>query len=237
MKRQGFTLLEMLIVITIMIFLTTISVMNYFGSMRAAGYTTVSNNVFSALLMARQRACVDNKQVMLMLVNATNYAVYSAIGEVTAIVPDTFGAPSGGMVLIDEYSDLTSWTLPTVVNMSRPQSIASVYSAGLSRHVRSEVNASGDFEPFTNNCFAIHAVLSGEWTEGDRYGIEVFSPQMLPKGFVFDPDTMTLPSEQRVVLFAEDGTCSGLERIVVRESSTGNRIEFRIDPNGKVSQR
>ncbi len=241
-SRAGFTLLELLIVITMMIFITAISVMNYFGAMRSAGMTTVSNNVFNSLLMARQRACLDGKPVVFYMLSATNYVIQEAVGTITKITPD-----GGGFVFFDQYVDIKEWdaSLP-LINMDRPGSTAIVLSSpsppGLGTLPTTCVDASGTSVAYNSPAFVFHVTTTGVWLEGDRYGIQIFAPQMLPNGFVFTPDPVTGAPSQRLVAFNPDGTINidpttgGLSLITVKETISGNRLTFTIDASGKIRQ-
>ncbi|MFZ4395996.1 MAG: pilus assembly FimT family protein [Kiritimatiellia bacterium] len=237
-SRAGFTLLELLIVITMMIFITVISVMNYFGAMRSAGMTTVSNNVFNSLLMARQRACLDGKPVVFYMLSATNYVIQEAVGTITKINPE-----GSGFAFFDQYGDVKSWdaSLP-LINMDRPGTTATITSCGLGILPTTCVDASGTSVAYDSPAFVFHVTTTGVWLEGDRYGIQVFAPQMLPNGFIFVPDPAIGAPSQRLVAFNPDGTINidpttgGLSLITVKETISGNSLTFTIDASGKIRQ-
>lgn len=242
-RRAGFTLLELLVVITMMIFITTIAVVNYFGVMRTGGYAAVSNDVFNMLLMARQRACLDNKPVYFYLLDSTNYVIQEAFGTIAGISPMTDS--DGYNVYYDKYEDLSSYSGTNVnmsiLNMDRPGSVALV------KAIKGGIIANGGTNPVTGEkydipAYSLHLQPTGTWQPGDRYGAELFARQMLPKGFVFEPDPLSVAQNQRVVVFLADGsvdTVNGLSTVVVREkigSAATNRVTFTIQPNGKVHQ-
>jgi len=232
-RSAGFTLLELLIVITMMIFITTIALVNYFGVMRAAGYATISNNVFSALLMARQRACIDNKPVFFYLLDTTNYVLQESIGTITSI-PYPGGAgnlegntpPGGGVVFYDQYGSPPVQSNSVIVNMDNPaEPAATVWKA------------------VPNTPFELHVLLtsSAGWNDNgrnnDHYGTELFARQMLPKGFSFQQSPGTK------VIFQPDGTVdiiNGLKKLVVQEilgnNNTARQVTFTIESSGKITQ-
>jgi type II secretory pathway pseudopilin PulG len=240
-RRAGFTLLELLIVISMMIFITTIAVMNYFGAMRSAGYTAVSSDVFSALVMARQRACINGQPVIVYLRDATNYVFLAPMGTITMI---TAGVDSddGRTVFWDQYGSPKLAQSNLIVNMNNPRYTAKVESAAddTTLPLRSYVNVDGIFD-------SVAGVRGGKivvnlspppigWNEGDQYGTEVLSPSILPKGFVFETPT---PNS---VLFRPDGTVdivNGISSIVVKEAigqSSDNHVTFTITSDGHISQ-
>jgi type II secretory pathway pseudopilin PulG len=243
-KRGGFTLLELLVVVTMMIFITTIAVMNYFGAMRTAGYNAVSNDVFNALLMARQRACIDNKPVYVYLIDTTNYVLLESFGT-AAIVANEASAPGGnGKVLYDQYNDVSGFLSNSIiVDIDNLGTGAISWSTGTAPSPTNTylINGDGSLVPDNLNYSTIHVTnnpacdFSG-WKPGDRYGATIFAPQMLPNGFVFvSPST---PGQS--IVFSPDGTVkAGISSLVVQETLKGDtthQITFSIDPSGKIGQ-
>lgn len=229
----GFTLMELLVVVTIMIFITTISVMNYFGVMRAAGYSTAASSVLNTLRMARQRACLDNKPVILYLRDATNYVVQVAYGTIARIDP---GPPQTTFWDCDIHT--APGTSETLLNLDQPGASATYGGVRQGSLGMSNVNASGVMETYTVPAIAYTNVsVSGTWNVGDRYGIAAFTPVTLPNGFVFDPDPAAGSVNQRIVLFNPDGTINttdGLSTLVVKEGITGKTITFTLGADGTI---
>jgi prepilin-type N-terminal cleavage/methylation domain-containing protein len=231
-RRSGFTLLELLVVITMMIFITTIAVMNYLGVMRGAGWTTLSSNIRNTLLMARQRACLDNKPVVFYLLDKTNYVVQIAHGTVAKIdhgTPQTFW---------DQEAVLGDTNAP-LLNLDRPGATATISGTAPGNLSLSNVNASGVMQTYHVAALRYTVVTNGYWAEGDRYGIQAFTPLTLPKGFEFTPDPLSVSAGQRMVLFQPDGTidtAGGLSSLVVRETLSGKTALFTMDPSGSISQ-
>ena len=62
-KDAGFSLLELLAVMSIMALLTTLAVTSYFSAVRGMGRRSAVNNLANTLIQARQRACMDNARV------------------------------------------------------------------------------------------------------------------------------------------------------------------------------
>jgi len=131
-----------------------------------------------------------------------------------------------------------------ILNMDNPSAVAFVWKVD---HATNTVAMTIDGEDasyrYTAAC-KMHVIPSGgTWNEGDRYGTELFARQQLAKGFEFDPDPLTQPQAQRIVLFRADGTVdtgSHLSQLLVVETikkgTDTNRLVFTISPNGKISQ-
>jgi prepilin-type N-terminal cleavage/methylation domain-containing protein len=242
--RRGFTLLELLVVISMMIFITTIAVMNYFGAMRTAGYNAVSNDVFNALLMARQRACLDNKPVYVYLIDTTNYVLLESFGT-AAIVETDLSAPSGpGKILYDQYNDVSGFVSNSIiVDIDNLGTGAIAWSTGTAHSPTNTFFINGDGTPVLNtlNYSTIYvtnnpACNNFNWKSGDRYGVTVFAPQMLPKGFEF----VTPSTPGQSIVFNPDGTVNaGVSSLVVQETlknDTTHQITFTVKSNGSILQ-
>jgi len=214
-----------------MIFITTIALVNYFGVMRAAGYATISNNVFNSLLMARQRACIDNKPVFFYLLDTTNYVLQESIGTITDIdgALETDTPPGGGVVFRDRYGSPPVQSNSVIVNMDNPAEPAATVWKVEERDLQHR--------------FVIHVLLtsSAGWNDNgrnnDHYGTELFARQMLPKGFSFQQSPGTK------VIFQPDGTVdiiNGLKKLVVQEilgnNNTARQVTFTIESSGKITQ-
>ena len=64
--RRGFSLLELLAVMSIMAMLSTLAVTSYFGAIRGMASRGAKKHFQNTLLLARQRACIDGARVRLM---------------------------------------------------------------------------------------------------------------------------------------------------------------------------
>ena len=230
-RRHGFTLLELLVVISMMIFITTITAMNYFSGMRTASYRAASNNVFNSLLMARQRACIDNKPVCFFLIDTNNYVLQEPLGTIAYISSD-------GSSFYDPYVD------SSLLTSNMP--ISDIENPGISTMINSVTNVLGVggnplFSDSNGNSIFYSCKMgvasSSGWTTGDRYGIAVSAPQMLPKGFVF-----LLPSSQTIfpciyATFNPDGSVSGSDTLKVQETlvnDSSHQLSFTVDISGKI---
>ena len=218
--------------------------MNYFGAMRSAGFTAVSSNVFNSLLMSRQRACLDNKPVCFYLSDATNYVLQEAFGEISDIKPDGEAPVAGSLIFYVQYCDLSGFKSNTVLlNMDQPNVTARAWAdAGPVTYDVSSVNPDdpdGNLVSYPALAYQIRvSPPNGTWNIGDRFGMELFSPQKLPKGFHFVPAPIAPLNK---IVFNPDGTVDtdpahGISSLVVKEKISDNQVSFTIDPNGKITQ-
>jgi prepilin-type N-terminal cleavage/methylation domain-containing protein len=248
LRSRGFTLLELLVVVTIMIFITLIVVLNYFGGTRSAGYAAANRNVFDALMLARQRACMDGSRTFLCLLDSTNYVIVRSVSTISAIVPgDSVGE------LHDYYADLAAYQSANytsntfvLVNMDRPNLFANLAKVTCGSW---QVTNHWGQHNIEMNKLAVSNTVVANWQPGDRYGIELHTRQALPPGFYFcqapNGNVSSTPIVSDVVKFNPDGTLDNghqdqwvgiAEEVSVRSGhfSATNSILFRIGANGHI---
>ena len=113
-NRGGFSLIELLAVMAIVAMLSTLAVTSYFSAIRGMSSRTARDNFYNALMMARQRACIDGCRVSLIVFNeaAAFDASGTAISDLAAsfVVCRELGRFSfvSENFLFDEFSDLGS---------------------------------------------------------------------------------------------------------------------------------
>jgi type II secretory pathway pseudopilin PulG len=226
-RRSAFTLLELLIVIAIMIFISTITIINIFGNMRAASYNAVANDVFDSLVLARQRACLDGKTTWFYLTDSNHYVIVRVMGTIA-------DPPTGGTILYDPYTDASDIGPGLkLFNMLTGESVTltspPTYDSTLNRY---ELHV-------TPNTWSVDP------TNGLAYGIALHDEKEVPRGFYLSTTLtgpITPPNNDRVV-FLPDGTVaqtgagviqtfSVVEKI--REGQPTNRVVFVVEPNGKI---
>jgi len=214
-RATGFSLLELLAVMAIMALLSTLAVTSYFGAVRGMSLRSAKRHFESALVQARQRACIDGTRVSLMAYNeivsyddqgkdiedmAACYVVCKEIGRISYV---------SGNYLFDEFADLGQ-----LFNVGDSRSTGNVMTEGgirlynLSRgtwtlvrpFVSTQEVGSAVQLLYTGRSHRFKAYAfqkqqgtgvqssgsgSGTWEVGDSYGIEVSPVQFLPKGFLF----------------------------------------------------
>lgn len=140
--RDGFSLLELLAVISIMALLSTLAVTSYFSAVRGMAFRSAKRHFENALVQARQRACMDGVRVSVMAFNevvsydtggkqitdtAACYVVCKEIGRFSFI--------SGADYFVDEFADLEKLFAAPVDAKGKPLSLSGddFFNAGLLR--------------------------------------------------------------------------------------------------------
>ncbi len=212
-NRGGFSLIELLAVMAIVAMLSTLAVTSYFSAIRGMSSRTARDNFYNALVMARQRACIDGCRVSLIIFNeaAAFDPSGTAISDLAAsfVVCRELGRFSfvSGNFLFDEFSDLGSLFRKKQAGDSAGTSAGSVKLYNLSQGAWTLVGPYVDWKTvgssaellYSGGSFSIkaHALerLTGSgtastgstnWKTGDSYGVEITPIKSLPKGFVFD---------------------------------------------------
>ena len=100
-RRSGFSLLELLAVMSIMAMLSTVAVTGYFSAVRGMARRSAVKHLVNTLVLARQRACIEGARISVMLYNENtgvpSYVVCKEIGTVSK---------KSGNQLIDEFETL-----------------------------------------------------------------------------------------------------------------------------------
>ena len=246
-RHRGFTLLELLIVITIMIFITTIIVMNYFGAMRTASYSAAANDVYDSLMLTRQRACIDGSRTYLYLLDATNYVIVRSVSNITTTKQNMVLNTTNCWVLYDIYADLTDYSATTIRDLDQPNATALVLHTEKAQpegggQLALDLPAKLGGGSYNVPAYA-HYVTNdlSAWKPGDRYGIELHERQTLPLGFYFSTgDAAGTAIDNDVVKFQGDGTldAAAAKSITVVEALKNtvktNRVIFVIETNGRI---
>ena len=213
---SAFTLLELLVVMSIMLVIATILVAGYFGMTRAASYTAAETDVFNHLQLARQRASLDGTRVFFLLIDSNSYVLVHGTGQLTSDMDKNINA-NGKHVFYDAYADLHEITNKAsrvrAWNMGK-----NIYGDNVNIGMASD----GPLPTFPGSAagtkyyretfwFEVDLPVAAQWSQwkqGDRYGFELYPRQVLPKGFYFGlQDINTFPDNESIV-FAADGTSS-----------------------------
>lgn len=202
----GFTLLELLTVMAIMLILMTIAVGAYHGMSIGSGIRGSVSNVRMTLSLARQFAMTHRKRTYVFFnQDSTNshYLACAQFGEVDGT--EDQGRPSQNFF----FDNTARWGIDDLKGQV-------IYN------LTKEVQA-----PLTANAvtsFTARLRNGVTWEVGNRYGMAVHDQEHLPKGFVFArPDWQPWPLQQEMrpmtVVFNPDGTT---------ERSAGTDYEIRI---------
>jgi prepilin-type N-terminal cleavage/methylation domain-containing protein len=230
-SRAGFTLMELLVVITIMGLISTIAVSSYFGITRAAAYSASHDTLYNTLVLTKQRAVIDGKATSLVILNASEYIVVRAVGRISHVRPPA-GSETDDLVH-DAYADLSGAVAKgvEVYNLDAP-----IAFTNISRTVDIDcVTTFKIVDPFigTNynaTAYKFSGAGIGFFAVGDRYAFALHSKQVLPRGYAFA--SASFPLEVR---FNPDGSCA--EAVVIEVVETiraSNQIKFTIEASGTV---
>ena len=222
--------MELLVVMSIMLVVSTILVAGYFGMTRAASYTAAETDVFNHLQLARQRASLDGTRVFFLLIDSNSYVLVHGAGTLTKDMDSkTFG---GRHRFYDAYADLQMITNDAsrvrVWNMDK-----NVYGDDVTIDPAGDETLEtypGSSSSYVRETCEFEAKLPAaaqyaKWKKGDRYGFELYPRLVLPKGFLFD-----LGSEKSLtIVFNPDGTSGRVDKSgTVLDQSTTISIFERI---------
>lgn len=237
-KRGGFTLIELLVVVSLMVLVTTIVVTSAFGLTRGASFSAAENTVFKYLEYARQRACMDGKEVVACFfsdasVDPPRYSV--ALFERAGVVTED---PAEGRI-VDRYnlmendvSGRTIWNFDsgklTTVSSWKLRTGTSAIQKKLWKGAG--VSYEGTQLQLAN--------LNG-WKKGDPYGFEVADRQDFPKGFETTLSGASTGSSGgssfSYFAFCADGRATKAVKIVLKETVSNKTVEINVSQNGAVT--
>lgn len=214
-KKIGFTLLELLTVMAIMALLSTFAVTSYFGAIRGMTRRSAIKHFANTLVLAKQRATMEGAGISVLIYNemtgiqndekqiVPSYVIVRELGRVTKVSEKT---------IYDEFTDLASYfdTQSEKEDSNEDDDYSSirlynidqaswkeVYPKAfkLSTELKYLASSGNDLIPSSRslNIYGLKEhkkVPQGTasdvlWKVGDRYGIEVSSPNSLPKNFYF----------------------------------------------------
>lgn len=263
--RWGFSLLELLAVMSIMAMLSTLAVTSYFSAIRSMAARGAKKQFLNTLVLARQRACIDGARVSVMIFNeigsyesdgatvkewAPSYVVCKELGRVSFV---------SGNYLFDEFSDLKQLfgTAPDGessdigrVGGIRLYNLTSGFWTLVKPYVslrsvggaNSRLLYSGGTHNFMAYAFekqtgtGSQSSGSGAWQVGDAYGIEVAPVQFLPKGFSFE-QLANNESAIHYVTFEPDGSAKQGKTFTIRGSKAagGGSFRFSVSKDGSIT--
>lgn len=180
MKKAGFTLLELLIVMGIMIILSVIALVGYRGVISGSGVVSACSHLGQICQLSRQMALIQGKSVFVIFYqDATSswYTVCRKEGEATM--------GTSGNTLNDEFNSELGFLRPGI----------DVFNLSTTGALYSTIRGIPDNGTSVTTSNSI-------WNVGDMYGWEVRPRMRLPALFRFDSAPLT-------IRFRPDGTaCS-----------------------------
>ena len=250
-RADGFSLLELLAVLSMMALLSIMAVTNYFSAIRGMARRGAVKHFVDTLAVARQRACIDNARVSVVLYNEISgdedddvipsYVICKSVGKITYLTGDDG--------LVDEFSDLeeTFGTGPKDPSYHGGFRLYNLSAGGFS-YVYPwvfPVTLNGRTSPYTGEeheintfCFRVNdAIPSREsvtWYVGDSYGIDVAPVQNLPRSFLFGTINKD-PSKILTITFLPDGGVGKSPAIIIKESRPPNKsVTITVD-DGEIT--
>lgn len=255
--RRGFSLLELLAVMSIMAMLSTLAVTSYFSAIRGMAARGAKKQFQNTLTLARQRACIDGARVSLMAFNdigsyeddgttvkewVPSYVVCKELGRMSFV---------SGNYLFDEFSDLKqlfgeeesgagSSDISRVGGI-RLYNLSSGFWSLVKPFVtlrtvggsNAELLYSGKTHTFKAYSFERQTGAGSQssgasaWKVGDAYGIEVAPVQTLPKGFTFEQLAQNA-SAVHFVTFEPEGSADQAKTFTIKGSQAAGGGSFRF---------
>ena len=227
MKRSsGFTLIELMVVIGIMILLASIVVTGSFGMSRASGYMAAENVVYNTLQAARQKACTDGKRVFVAFVQIKADS-NTEIDDYSLVTVEAIGTISEAMdeknrtyfrdraSALSQYtgtrSDDLIWNLDTGAVVEGPFTNLHSTVSG------SKIPPDGSEGEYSYSATELRLIRNepanrgrgkfdkGLWEQGHAYGFQIGETQELPTGFKLGIDSVTGSPKGWLVVFEPDG--------------------------------
>lgn len=192
-SRGGFTLLELLAVMGIMLILATIAVTSYRSMVSGSGITASLAHLRQSLALARQQAIMQGKSAYMVFEQDTNKSWYvTCMAEGTK--NERLGAPQ---MLMDVYR--SDWGQVNVDSL--------LYNLSKEKATYSKVAQA----PVYDSDKQAYQIVTEDsiWSAGCYYGWEISQRVMLPRGFKFADNP---PS---VIRFKPDGTAVDHEGVSV----------------------
>lgn len=259
-SRRGFTLLELIAVMGIIVALSLVIVGGYSGMMRTVSEMAGVNALRRGAMLARQHATIDGRDTYFFLTGFDTYVLCRRAGviseHVTTPLSNEFrpaylplGTYSDAIWLYDQYSDLSA----------AAESFAGIGASG-------ELTADQLDETLSDDQYSgtlLFDLTDGElarvkyppwfeyqtdrWVMGidkeakgfknkSAYGWTIYPEQNLPKGYAF-VDGKDNFIEEYNFFFKPDGTADTEKNkleISIQELSSGKVSKIKINVNGKI---
>jgi len=259
--QRGFSLMELLVVMTIMGTLLALGAVSYFAAIAGMAQRSAVDHFMSTLTVARQRACMDSTRVGVVWFNesvdgsATNvvptYVVCKAIGRVSEVngnhIYDEFTALNEMYGLAnssDERIDMNKLKGLRIFNMTQGS-----MSLVIPRAVEKQITLPSPYSKLKGNSnqlpdfkfygFRQHSrSRTWSWQAGDIYGVASAEPRTLPKGIVFssltDGQETTQVTDNNCIWFYPDGSVAG-RTIRLRDTKQKKSCSFTVNNDGSIT--
>lgn len=259
----GFTLLELIAVMGIIVAMALVVVGSYSGIMRSIAASAGANSLRKAASLCHQHACIDGARTYFWVTGVDTYVLCRKAGTITDVsTSDRSGEerpdylPEGqysAKWLIDAYSDLgaSQESFAASVGADAEDALADSMKLG-------EYDGALIFDMETGELAKLtyppwYDALSDKWVmgiakgtsafdKGATYGWALYPEQELPEGYVFKDDMYDLDGSGDFVdgvsfYFEPDGSADSDDNamtLTVVEVGTGRESSIKISKNGKI---
>lgn len=219
----GFTLLELIAVMGIIVAMSLVIVGSYSGIMRAISATAGINSMRKIATLCRQHACIDGARTYFQITGVNTYVLFRKAGTISEtstsnrsgldLPPYISSGSCSGVWLYDLYADLGSAaeSFDTSAKNSTTTDLAKVmatngYDGALIINMENGAMAKIKYPPWydsrddkwimgLDSTYASDFKSSGNNEADDYpYGWALYPDQQLPKGYVFDSTMYKLDS-------------------------------------------
>lgn len=253
-KRRGFSLLELLAVMSIMALLTTMAVTSYFSAIRGMARRSAVKQIVNTLTVARQRACMDSARYSVVFFNeitgatdsdvTPSYVVSKELGRLTYI--------EGNSTFVDEFTPLES--IFGIDDNNANGYLGSLRLYNLTQGKWTQVfpwaivyplqrySATKSATQYNLNPYALKEnpkvpnLNKAQWTVGDAYGVEAAPIRSLPKGFEFTQLKSNV-NQALAITFFPDGRAkwaTGSKISLLEKSPPQKGIDIEVTETGVV---
>lgn len=255
--RSGFTLLELLAVMSMMALLTTLAVTSYFSAISGMARRSAVKHVVNTLVLARQRACMEGARISVVFFNDPHGFKKDADGNQTTeedylpsyVIVKAMGRFSyiSGSYLLDEYAELDqTFGTSKKLGISNPDSYQGrlrlynltrggwwmVLPFVKKEGFEDDLSPKGYSETYVIERYGFTVKETqgnaSSALAGDVYGTEAGPIGSLPKGFEFDELDPEAEDSTFQVCFRSDGS---VDTTVSGSKTAITLIETRLKTN------
>lgn len=233
-RNGGFTLVELMAVMAIVLLLSSLILGGYFGMVRGSATVAGRDHLYNNLTLARQRAMMEGARTYLFVPNRNRYAIVQSVGR--------FGYVHGSN-LYDFYADLLKLAADSelIEDGAARLNIYNMDTGGEARIHRIEypvdlrVPAGTDI-PEAGERLTVSRMVAGSsssiagWLPGQRYGWQIGPTLHLPKGFRLDFESYPV-----YVTFYPDGSSDGKEFRVIEEIRPNHPVVIEVEVSGGIT--
>jgi len=227
-KKAGFTLLELLTVMTIIAIISGVALVSYINMQSGGKYLSLARNIQNQAMLARQQAIMQNRPTCLLLSvtddNQHEIAVVFHAGVVTdsanTYIQDAFANTSlyAGSTTLYNFNTGIRYKVNQETGGEKITLPSIIYPGGVTEYERQAVKYVKDA-----------SVATFSFNVGDAYGFIFSQPYRLPKNITFD-DNSVKKNNPLVIYFDTNGVMYQLTGTPPNQtrSDVGDVVDFQI---------